>query len=197
AMSMAEHADIESEDVPAPTAQIITAGGVALRATKAAEAMKLATEVKGLEGELGRSEAPSPGPASPAGWQLMRVSGPAHVVFAGEALTGVLDARVSTSGQYLCEFMANTNDGPLRATKSGWIPPQHAARAIDEVLRPFQALSPNERPHTTYASAVQAGAERKASWASIPEVFERFGPFQDALGDACLPELDKPAPLGP
>jgi hypothetical protein len=108
-------------------------------------------------------------------------------------LSGVLDARVSTTGQYLCEFMANTDDGPLRATKSGWIAPQHAAHAIDEVLRPFEALAPNERPKATYASGIKAGSETKASATTLGAVFQRFGPFQDALGDACLPQLDAPA----
>lgn len=187
----------EDGDVEAPAAQVLTAGGVAMRVTKKNDAEKLLAEMKKLGAELQAAEAPAPGPASPGGWQMLRLSGPAHVVFAGEALTGVLDARVSTTGQYLCEFMANTGDGPLRATKSGWIPPQHAARAIDEVLRPFEAIGPNERPKATYASAVKAGAEKKASSTTIAAVFQRFGPFQDALGDACLPELDAPAPPGP
>jgi hypothetical protein len=187
----------EDMDVEAPAAQVLTAGGVALRVTQKGDAEKLLAEVKKLGAELQAHESPSPGPDSPGGWQLLHVSGPAHVVFAGEPLQGVLDARVSTTGQYLCEFMANTDDGPLRASKSGWIAPQHAAQAIDEVLRPFEALGPNERPKATYALGVKAGAEAKASNTAVGAVFERFGPFQDALGDACLPELEPPAPPGP
>jgi hypothetical protein len=196
AMTMSKEGDVDME-ITGPAAQVVTAGGVSMRAAKEGDAAKLVAEVHALDGELGRGESPAPGPASPSGWQLLRVSGPAHVVFAGEPLTGVLDARVSTNGQYLCEFMANTNDGPLRATKSGWIAPQHASRAVEEVLRPFQSIGPDERPRATYVLGVQGGAERKASWTSVAAVFERFGPVQDVLGDACLPELDKPAPAGP
>jgi hypothetical protein len=180
-----------------PVVQVITASGATMRVAKAGDAAKLLREVRSLASELQASEVPAPGPVSASGWQMLRVAGPAHVVFAGEPLNGVLEARVSTDGQYLCQFSSNTDDGPLRATKSGYLPPQHASQAIDEVLKPFEGLGPGERPKATYAVGVQRGVERNASVTSIAAVFERFSSFQDVLGDACLPELEAPAPLGP
>jgi hypothetical protein len=186
----------DEEEVSLPAAELLTANGTVLRVTEKKDAARLASEVRALAAELEANETPTPGPASPNGWQLVRVSGTAHVFLGGEPTTGVLDARVSTTGQYLCEFVANTGEGPIRATKSGWIAKEHATKAIDDVLGPFQPVGPGERVRATYALAVHAGAERKANAASTAEVFERFSKLQDALGDACLPELDPPAPVG-
>lgn len=182
----------ESEDIDLPAAEVITARGSVRRATKKADTERLLAEVRALTAELAAAEVPAPGPSSDAGWQMLRVSGPAHVFFAGEPATGVLDARVSTTGQYYCEFLAHTSEGPMRATKSGWISPNVASRAIDEVLVPFVGLSESERPHPTYAAGIASGKERMASSAATAAVFERFAPVQEALGDACLPELDAP-----
>jgi hypothetical protein len=190
-----EEADIDSKGLPA--AQLATANGSIVRLSRKEDASRLLGDVRALSAELDASERPDPGPATQAGWQLLRVSGPAHVLFAGEPTRGVLDVRVSTTGQYLCEYMANTPDGPFRATKSGWIEPNNAAHAIDEVLAPFRGLGPDERAQSTYALAVSNGTEQKANAASTAAVFERVAPLQDALGDACIPELDAPAPVGP
>lgn len=187
-----EENDDEDEDVPLPVAELVTSKGRVLRVTNKTDAERLAGEVRAFTAELAASEMPSPGPASPAGWQMLRVSGPAHVFFAGTPTKGVLDARVSTSGQYFCEFLANTEDGPMRATKSGWIAPKTASHAIDEVLVAFEGLAEGERPQATFASGVTANGERKASASSTAAVFERFAPVQDALGDACVPELEAP-----
>lgn len=190
-----EEQDDEAE-IPLPAAELLTPTGTVLRVREKKDAARLVAEVRALAAELEAAETPAPGPSSPAGWQLVRLSGPAHVFLGGQPTTGVLDARVSTTGQYLCEFVANTGDGPIRATKSGWIPQERAASAIDDVLGPFKDIGPGERAHATYALAVAKGAERKANQASTAEVFQRFGKLQDALGDACLPELDPPAPIG-
>ena len=99
---------------------------------------------------------------------------------------------MSTNGQYLCEFVASTRGGPIRATKSGWLSPAVAARAIDEVLSPLADVANAERKATTFAVGISGGAERRANAASTPAVFERFAAVQDALGDACLPELEPP-----
>ena len=93
----------------------------------------------------------------------------------------------------LCEFMTNIGDGPMRATKSGWLTQDAATHAIDEVLGPFAAIGPNERSRATYAAGTKAGAERRSNASSTAAVFERFANLQDALGDACLPELEAPA----
>lgn len=182
----------DDEDVRLPAAELVTAKGAILRVTKKADAERLAGEVRAFAAELAANEMPAPGPASPAGWQMLRVAGPAHVFFAGSPTKGMLEARVSTNGQYFCEFLANTEDGPMRATKSGWIAPQTASHAIDEVLVPFEGLGDGERPRTTFASGVTPNGERKASASATAAVFERFAPVQDALGDACVPELEAP-----
>lgn len=187
-----EKEDEESDDVPLPAAELVTAKGVILRVAQRADAERLAGEVRAFVAELAQSEIPAPGPASPAGWQMLRVAGPAHVFFAGEPTKGMLEARVSTNGQYFCEFLADTEDGPMRATKSGWIAPKVASHAIDEVLVPFETLGEGERPRTTFASGLTASGERKASASATAAVFERFAPVQDALGDACVPELEAP-----
>lgn len=179
------------DDLNLPAAELITANGSVLRLTQPNEVARLAGEVRAFSAELAAAEMPSPGPASPRGWQLMRVSGPARVVFAGAPSRGVLDAQISTTGQYFCEFVTNTEEGPMRATKSGWIAPRVAAHAIDEVLSPLHA-SGNERVRATYALGVKGGAETRGDVASTAAVFERFAPMQDALGDACLPELEAP-----
>jgi hypothetical protein len=140
---------------------------------------------------------PTPGPKSEQGWELLRVTGPAHVFLGGAPTSGLLDARMSTNGQYLCEFVATTRGGPIRATKSGWIAPSVASRAIDEVLSPLADAGSGEKRPATFASGTAGGAEHRANAASTPAVFQRFAHVQDALGDACLPELDAPsAPIG-
>ncbi len=186
----------EGDDVALPAAQLLTSSGVLLRVRQRADVERMLTAVRALGAELAAAEMPNPGPASAAGFQMLRVMGPAHVFFGGAPTEGVLDARVSTSGQYLCEFLASTKSGPLRATKSGWIPPAAASRAVDEVLAPFQANAAGTVPRSTFASAFVDGSERRADVASTAAVFERFAPVQDALGDACLPELDPPPRLG-
>jgi hypothetical protein len=187
-----ESAERESDDDDAPMAKVLTASGKTLKVTRPADVQKLAAEVRALSAELASAEAVSPGPPSPAGWQMLHVVGPAHVLFAGTPARGVFEARVSTTGQYLCEFMANIGDGPLRATKSGWLSPTTATHAIDEVLVPFNAVGPNEHQKPTYAAGMSGGAERRSNAGSTAEVFERFAKVQDALGDACLPELEAP-----
>jgi hypothetical protein len=118
------------------------------------------------------------------------------VLLGGAPRRGLLDARVSTSGQYFCEFSTLTDGGVLRASKSGWIEPDHASGAIDVVLEPFRGAGADERARPTYAAAITAGSERRANVASTAAVFERFSSLQSVLGDACIPELDAPAPLG-
>jgi hypothetical protein len=189
-----EEDDVDAAGVPA--AQLATAGGSVVRLTRREDASRILGEVRALSAELDSIDRPNPGPATQQGWQLLRVSGPAHVLFAGEPTRGVLDVRVSTTGQYLCEYMANTEDGPFHATKSGWIKQEMASHAIDEVLAPFKALGPDERPHATYALAVSKGTEQKANAASTAAVFERVGGLQDALGDACIAQLEAPPPVG-
>lgn len=189
--------DSGEEDVELPAAELVTAAGTVLKVTRRADAERILGELDSLSAELGAAEEPKPGPASASGWRMIRVSGPAHVFLAGAPTRGVLDARVSTTGQYLCEFLTTTDDGSLRATKSGWISSDHARRALDEVLEPFQATATGERPRATYAAAIGETGERRANLASTAQVFERFSALQDALGDACLPELDAPPPVGP
>jgi hypothetical protein len=186
--------DIDAKGLPA--AELAMPNGRVMKLTRAEDATRVLGEVRAFAAELDASERPAPGPATVNGWQMLRVSGPAHVLFAGEATRGVLDVRVSSTGQYLCEYNANTNDGPFHATKSGWIKAETATHALDEVLAPFRALGPDERPRSTYALAVQGGNEQKANAASTAAVFERVGPLQDALGDACIAELEEPAPVG-
>jgi hypothetical protein len=129
---------------------------------------------------------------------MLHVMGPAHVLLAGTPARGVFEARVSTNGQYMCEFITNVGDEPMRATKSGWLTPGTASRAIDEVLGPFNAVEGNEPAKTTFAAGTKAGAEQRSNFVSTAAVFERFSEMQDALGDACLPELEPPStpPVG-
>jgi hypothetical protein len=187
--------EAEAEDLPLPSAELVTGSGKVMHVVQKNDAHRLFTEVRALSAELASAEIPAPGPATPGGWQMLRVSGPAHVFFAGAPTRGVLDARVSTTGQYFCDFLANTDDGPMRATKSGWIAQTTASKAIDEVLQPFEGLGDAERPRATYASGTTASGERKASMSATAAVFQRFAPVQDALGDACVPELE--APIAP
>jgi hypothetical protein len=184
--------DDENEDLTLPAAELVTAKGDLVRVKKRADAERLIGEVRALTAELAAAETPSPGPKSANGWEMFHVTGPAHVFMGGTPTSGVLDARMSTSGQYLCEFVATTDEGPIRATKSGWVTPAVASRAIDEVLTPFAEIGSNERRHATYATAMVGGAERRANAPSTAAVFLRFNHIQDALGDACLPELDPP-----
>jgi hypothetical protein len=192
ALEPTKEEEIEADDLPLPSAEIVTANGKMLHVVQKNDAQRLMGEVRALTAELASAEMPAPGPTTPGGWQMLRVSGPAHVFFAGAPTRGVLDARVSTSGQYFCEFLANTEDGPMRATKSGWINSSTASHAIDEVLKPFEGLGESERPRATFASGITASGERKASASATAAVFERFAPVQDALGDACVPELEPP-----
>lgn len=186
----------EEDDVELPAAELVTTSGAVLRAKSAADVERLSSAVRALGAELASEESPHPGPESSDGWQMVRVMGTAHVFFNDEPTDGVLDARVSTTGQYFCEFLAHTDSGPIRATKSGWITPAVAAHAIDEVLTPFQATVPGERTGSTFAEGVSAGAPQRANASSTAAVFERFAPIQEALGDACLPELEPPPPIG-
>jgi hypothetical protein len=176
-----------------PLAKILTKAGTTFRLTKESEVKRLAEEVNALTKELASAESPTPGPASPAGWQMLHVAGPAHVLFAGTPARGAFEARMSTNGQYLCEFKTDVGDGPMRATKSGWIAQETASHAIDEVLGPFAAAAPGERPKSSFAAGIRAGTESQSASTSTAAVFERFARVQDALGDACLPELEPPA----
>lgn len=182
----------EGEDAPLPSAEVVTANGKVMHVVKTNDASRLVGEIRALTAELAAAEMPAPGPTTPGGWQMLRVSGPAHVFFAGSPTRGVLDARVSTNGQYFCEFLAQTEEGPMRATKSGWIAQATASKAIDEVLKPFEGLGESERPQPTFASGTTARGEKKATQSATAAVFERFAPVQDALGDACVPELEAP-----
>ena len=182
-----------ADDTPLPAAELVTAKGQVLQVAKRADAERLLGEVRALAAELAAAEMPSPGPSSAHGC----VSGPAHVILGGNEAAGLLDARMSTNGQYLCDFVANTDGGPIRATKSGWISPVVAARAIDDVLSPLADSASADRRPTTIASGIASGSERRANVASTGAVFQRFAHVQEALGDACLPELDPPtAPIG-
>lgn len=199
-LAMTEAPDADDDDRPAkvdrskPMAKLLLASGKVMMVTKPEDVAKLAKEVHALEGELASAEQPAPGPASPSGWQMLHVTGPAHVMFAGTPARGVLEARVSTSGQYLCEFVTGSSGGAMRATKSGWIPAKSAAHAIDQVLAPFNATDGSGTEKTSFAGGVQNGQERKSNPASTGAVFERFAGVQEALGDACLPELEGPTP---
>lgn len=180
------------DETPLPAAELVTPKGELLQVQNGADAERLLGEVRALVAELAAAEMPSPGPSSANGWQMLRVAGPAHVILGGNEAAGVLDARMSTNGQYLCDFVANTGGGPIRATKSGWISPVVAARAIDDVLSPLADVGGAERRPTTLASGIASGSERRANVASTGAVFQRFAHVQEALGDACLPELDPP-----
>ncbi|MBX3193026.1 MAG: hypothetical protein KF819_38935 [Labilithrix sp.] len=186
----------DESEIELPAAELVTASGAILRVKSSADIQRLLATVRAFSAELASAEVPSPGPRSPNGWQMLRVVGSAHVFLGGEPTAGTLEARVSTSGQYLCDFVANTDEGPMRVTKSGWITPANAAHAIDEVLQPFAEMSSGDRTASTFAAAVAEGSERRASVASTEAVFKRFATVQDALGDACLPELEAPADIG-
>lgn len=189
--------DDSEEEIALPAAELVTKKGDVMLVAKRADAERLVAEVRALSAELASAEVPKPGPKSQNGWELMRVSGPAHVFLGGAPTAGLLDARMSTNGQYLCEFVASTRSGPIRATKSGWISPAVAATAIDEVLSPLADANAAEKRYSTLASGTAGGAEHRANAASTAAVFQRFAHVQDALGDACLPELDPPnAQLG-
>jgi hypothetical protein len=128
---------------------------------------------------------------------MLRVAGPAHAMFAGQPTHGTIDVRVSTDGQYLCEYRARTSDGPLRATKSGFLRAERASHAIEEILAPFHATNVDEVAGSrALAAAFSNGTERRANGASLAEVLDRAAPLQDALGDACLPEIDVEEPVG-
>lgn len=189
----AQEEDRVSGEHVQPSAKLLLSSGKLMTVTKPDEVARLANELRALESELASAEQPAPGPATPAGWQMLHVSGPAHVVFAGTPAQGVLEARVSTSGQYLCEFVTGSNAGAMRATKSGWIPSGSAAHVIDEVLAPFNATE-SDGAKPSFAGGIQNGQERKSNTASTAAVFERFAGVQEALGDACLPELEGPTP---
>lgn len=194
--TLALEPDEEDDDetpLKLPAAKLLTSSGEMLRVANKGDIDKLASEVRALSAELASAEAVAPGPASTAGWQMLHVKGPAHVLFAGTPARGVLEAKMSTNGQYLCEFTTDVGDGPMRATKSGWLSPAAAAHAIDEVLAPFNAVGPDESAKSTYAAGTKDGAERRSNLASTAEVFARFAEVQDALGDACLPELEAPS----
>ena len=182
----------DSDDIDLPAAELVTSKGDIMQVKKRADAERILGEVRALTAELASLEVPSPGPSSAKGWQMLRVSGPAHVFLAGAPTSGQLEARMSTNGQYLCEFVASTKGGPIRATKSGWLSPTVAAHAIDEVLSPLADVASAERRPTTFAAGVSGGAERRANAASTAIVFKRFAAVQNVLGDACLPELDPP-----
>jgi len=181
------------EEIVLPAAELVTKKGDVMLVKKRADAERLLVEVRALTAELASAEEPAPGPRSAQGWEMLRVSGQAHVFLGGAPTSGRLDARMSTNGQYFCEFLATTRDGPIRATKSGWISPSAAASAIDDVLSPLADANNGEKRPVTFACGTTGGAERRANAASTGAVFQRFARVQDALGDACLPELDPPS----
>jgi hypothetical protein len=188
--------DDDEEEIALPAAKVLT-GGKTLKVTQKADVQKLAREVSALSAELALAEEPAPGPDSASGWQMLHVSGPARVLFAGTPAKGAFDARVSTNGQYLCEFVTNVGDGAMKASKSGWLEPATASKAIDEVLAPFAAVGPTEKSKSTYAAGMKGGAETRSNASSTAAVLERFTQMQEALGDACLPEIEvEPAQIG-
>lgn len=178
-------------DTKSASAKVLVSNGKALRVTKPADVERLTTSVRALSDELARGEEVTPGPATERGWQMLHVSGIAHVMFAGQPARGRFEAKVSTNGQYKCEFTTNIDgDAPLKATKSGWLKPASAAHAIDVVLAPAKAGAGDSTG--TFAAGIKAGTEQKTSGPATAAVFELFGEVQDALGDACLPELEAP-----
>lgn len=195
-VELAEVAEEDEDGTSAPAAEIVVGQGrgrgTVLRVVRPSDVAKLVSEVRAFGAELESAEIPHPGPASPSGWQMVRVTGAAHVLLGGAPARGVLDARLSSSGQYFCEFVSATDEGSVRASKSGWITPPLAARALDEVLGPFHGQGEGDARTATFVAATRGGAERRADVASTVAVFERFAPLQDALGDACLPELEPP-----
>jgi hypothetical protein len=186
--------EAEENKTPLPAAKVLTASGKTLKIKKPTDVERLNSEVKAFSAELAEAEQPAAGPPSAAGWQMVHVSGPARVLFAGTPARGVLEARLSTTGQYLCEFTTQIKgDSPLRATKSGWLPAANASKAIDKVLEPFNDTGAAVGK-ATFAAGVKGGTEKRSNAASTAQVFDRFAVVQDALGDACLPELDAPTP---
>lgn len=183
----------EDEEVSLPVLKVLTAKGQTLKVTRPEEVQRLSREVRALSAELASMSTPAPGPASADGWQMVHVTGPAHVLFAGTPTRGFFDARVSTNGQYHCDFIASIGSGAMHASKSGWLSPIIASRAIDEVLGPFSASEPNEESKSIYAAGVKEGTEKRSNVSSTAAVFERFAQIQDMLGDACLPELEAPS----
>lgn len=183
----------EESDVKLPAAKVLTSGGKAMRVAKRADVDNLIAQVRALAAELASAEDVAPGPATANGWQMLHVMGPARVVFAGTPARGVFEARMSTNGQYMCEFVTNVEASPIRATKSGYLTPATASRAIDEVLGPFNAAGAGERGKMTFAAGTKGGTEQRSNAVSTVAVLERFAEVQDALGDACLPELETPS----
>jgi len=176
------------------TAKVLDANGKVSKVLKPADITKLNAEVRALADELAGAEKVAPGPASASGWQMLHVSGPARVMFAGTPARGTLEARVSTNGQYLCEFTSMIDgESPMRATKSGWLKPANAARAIDVVLGPWSAQDAGTEKRSAYAAGMKGGTEHRSNAAATAAVFELFSQVQDALGDACLPELEAPS----
>ena len=176
-------------DMNTVSAKVLVSNGRALRVTNPADIEKLTAQVRALSDELAGAETVAPGPASPGGWQMLHVNGPAHVMFAGQPARGTFDARVSTNGQYKCEFITNIGgEAPITAMKSGWLKPTSAAHAIDVVLQPFAGGTDAE--HGAFAAGTKSGNEQKTSTAATPAVLQLFGEVQEALGDACLPELE-------
>jgi len=197
-MTKADRAKDEDEiDTKTPSAKMLTATGKALKVTNKSDVDRLNAEVRALSDELaGAEKQVTPGPASEGGWQMLHVGGPAHVMFAGSPTRGVLEARMSTTGQYVCTFTTAGDHGPVQATKSGWIKPSSAARAIDVVLGPMAASSSGDARAAAFAAGTKAGAEQRSGTAATAAVFALFSELQDALGDACLPELEAPAGPG-
>ncbi len=175
-----------------PEARVLTASGLLLRVTKRDEIVRLTAEVRSFAKALSEEDRVIPGPASASGWQLLHVAGAARVVFAGIPTRGMLDAKVSTTGQYQCEFLTRIDDGQMRATKSGWLSPEIAREAIEDVLAVFQARPKEEADTSSFVAAMRAGAEHRGAKASTAAMFERFAELQESLGDACLPELETP-----
>ena len=85
-------------------------------------------------------------------------SGAAHVLLGGAPARGVLDARLSTSGQYFCEFVSATEDGSVRATKSGWITAPLAARVAVHGLGRLDVQAPERTSPGGHSSLLASHA---------------------------------------
>jgi len=187
--------DASGSDLPRQStaaAEFVTKRGEIRVVQNPRDAQTLANEVRALSRELAGAEHPAPGPASVKGWEMLHVGGTAHVMLRGVPTSGRFEAHMSTSGQYLCEFETRTGDGPLRASKSGRISSLLAARAIDDVLGAVAEADRANGARDTFASGTVKGATHWASRAATVGIFARFSLVQDALGDACLPELEPP-----
>ncbi len=118
---------------------------------------------------------------------MLRVSGPAHVYLGGAPTTGVLEARVSTTGQYLCEFNTNTKEAASRDQERLALESDgdegHRRGSRDLPARAGRGSVARRR--SLRPSGVTASSERTAP--PPLRVFEKFAEVQDALGDACLP----------